>query len=328
MRGARRRRRRHPLRPHLDHAQPVLQRQHARKHQRRVLAQREARAGADPLHHRRILRPQLLNGGEAGEEQRRLREHGVVQLLLGALQTDLEQVVAQDGVGGGQHRLDGGQVLGRGEHAHRLRALAGEEEGGGRVGDALGGARELLGEEWYERGWGRSGGGAHRDAARFGGAAGAAVGLGDAGGRLLPLAPLLLRVGVLVAARRGAAARRSVRTEEKRNGRERDGRTPSSRSSPCPARSRRWSTSRRSPRGAPASEASRVARSAPRTRAHRARKGAHLGHVLVLLLQRAQAVAHLPRAQRRSETKKRHREERTSGSSSDMWMGLWWPGSR
>jgi len=199
--AARRRRRRHRLRAHLHQAQAVLHGHGAGEDERGVLAQREAGAGGGGVRRRSaLLRLELLHRRQAGKEERWLRVLSVVQLRLRPLQAQAEQVVAQDVLRSRKHGAHGGQVLAGCEHAHCLRALAWEQEGHARVGQARGGAGRLgrvSGDESRLVGrW------AHRRAAGGGGAPRVPLLLRLALRGGLAGAPELLRVRMLVAADR------------------------------------------------------------------------------------------------------------------------------
>ena len=136
------------------HPQRVLEAHRARPHERRVLAEAQPRrdaavrqpgAGGGAAVGTSGARARLERGGrrEIGDEQRRLREGRVVELVLGAVGDQVRQIVPQDLVGSPEHRLDGRQLEGRAaEHAERLAALPWEEEGRGRAGARSGSSRQ------------------------------------------------------------------------------------------------------------------------------------------------------------------------------------------
>mmetsp|Transcript_36323 Transcript_36323/g.108592 ORF Transcript_36323/g.108592 Transcript_36323/m.108592 type:complete len:528 (+) Transcript_36323:55-1638(+) len=105
-----------------------------------VLAQREAGHATGPLDCLRARLLQLLEARHPRQEHGRLADARLLKSVFGALEADLHDVEAQDGLGLGNHLLDLHVVPEAREHLHVLRALAGEEEP-----DRRGpGARDLL----------------------------------------------------------------------------------------------------------------------------------------------------------------------------------------
>mmetsp|Transcript_111065 Transcript_111065/g.269906 ORF Transcript_111065/g.269906 Transcript_111065/m.269906 type:complete len:425 (-) Transcript_111065:18-1292(-) len=121
----------HGLAAELHQLQAVLEREDARRAECRVLAQ------GQPCHDLRasnrllLLPAELLDAGEPCNKHSRLAVGGLLQLGLGALQAELEQVEAEDGLGLREHALHGRVVLEAAHHLHVLRALAREEEANG-----------------------------------------------------------------------------------------------------------------------------------------------------------------------------------------------------
>ena len=114
----------------LHDAQARFEIHHAGEHQGRVLAEAQAgrrRAALDQLG--RVLL-QLLQRGEAGDEQRRLAVHGRIELLRRAFGAELVEVVAEHLGRAIEQRPCRGHLRAHGRaHADGLSALAGEEKG-------------------------------------------------------------------------------------------------------------------------------------------------------------------------------------------------------
>jgi hypothetical protein len=116
-----------------DQADAVAEVDDAGGHEGGVLAHRVARGEGGGRRRRVRARPALahrLKDGDRRGEDRRLGVLGQVESFNGAVPGECAERLAEGRVGGSEHR--GGGRGGRGEvpaHAHRLRALAGKDEG-------------------------------------------------------------------------------------------------------------------------------------------------------------------------------------------------------
>mmetsp|Transcript_41161 Transcript_41161/g.86159 ORF Transcript_41161/g.86159 Transcript_41161/m.86159 type:complete len:317 (-) Transcript_41161:565-1515(-) len=114
----------HGLSARLDQLEAVFERERARKDERRVLAEREARRHLDLLQHLGRVLLRLLHGSQRHGEDGRLGVESGVELLLRALRAEAYHVVAHDLGGEVEECLDVLVLEQLGGHADLLRALA------------------------------------------------------------------------------------------------------------------------------------------------------------------------------------------------------------
>lgn len=77
-----------------------------------------------------VLVVEPLHRSQRGDEHRRLTVHRLHQLLLGSLQAQRQQVVPEDLPSRPEHLFNVGVLQQSSAHAHKLAALAGEQEYG------------------------------------------------------------------------------------------------------------------------------------------------------------------------------------------------------
>lgn len=81
-----------------------------------------------------VFMVQPLHRSQRGDKHRRLAVHRLLQVLLGPVQTQRQEVVAEDPLGDGEHVSDVGILQKSSRHAHKLAALTGEQEHGAAAG--------------------------------------------------------------------------------------------------------------------------------------------------------------------------------------------------
>mmetsp|Transcript_99274 Transcript_99274/g.269798 ORF Transcript_99274/g.269798 Transcript_99274/m.269798 type:complete len:511 (+) Transcript_99274:51-1583(+) len=118
----------HRLAAQLHQPQAVLEAEDAGRAQRGVLAQRQAGRHAEGPGHLWPVQLQLLEPSHAGDEHCRLAVAGLLELRVGPVEAQVEDVEPENGLGLLQHLAHGGDVLHRPHHVHVLRALPREEQ--------------------------------------------------------------------------------------------------------------------------------------------------------------------------------------------------------
>mmetsp|Transcript_4099 Transcript_4099/g.11923 ORF Transcript_4099/g.11923 Transcript_4099/m.11923 type:complete len:347 (+) Transcript_4099:30-1070(+) len=123
----------HALASHLYDLERILEAHHAREDERGVLPEGEPSRAAALLHRLVVVLLEHLDRGHGANEESGLGVDRVVELALGAVQADVEEIVPQDFLGLVEHLLharDAKRVL---DHPDGLRPLAREKEGDWRV---------------------------------------------------------------------------------------------------------------------------------------------------------------------------------------------------
>mmetsp|Transcript_8651 Transcript_8651/g.16025 ORF Transcript_8651/g.16025 Transcript_8651/m.16025 type:complete len:622 (+) Transcript_8651:235-2100(+) len=126
----------HALSSHLHHLERVSEAHDPSENKGGVLSERKAGGAAallDSLLAVTALLLELLNGGHGADEQCRLGVHGVIELALWSVQTDVKQVVTQHLLGLVEHFLDFRDAEAVLDHPDGLGSLAREEERDGGV---------------------------------------------------------------------------------------------------------------------------------------------------------------------------------------------------
>mmetsp|Transcript_90748 Transcript_90748/g.194639 ORF Transcript_90748/g.194639 Transcript_90748/m.194639 type:complete len:306 (+) Transcript_90748:194-1111(+) len=110
----------HGLAPQLHQLQRILEAEHACGAERCVLSEGKARHTLGALHGLRFLRPQFGHRGETAHEHGGLAVSCLSELVLRALQTELQEIVAKNILRRREHVLDFWNIFHAIQHLHVL----------------------------------------------------------------------------------------------------------------------------------------------------------------------------------------------------------------